>query len=288
MRDVWDPHLHRDRGAPKSIPDLVAMGAAADVLLIDNLSYCSPDMSDALCRMATGGSVGERRLYVNQEEAVTSIQIPIVLNGVPDFATRSDLLDRSLHIELQRLSSYRQESQLAAEWAKAHPLILGALLDLASVAIRERGQSAPGEFRMADFVSLAEAAGTSPQLRWKPGAFAALYRGDLEDGQWTVLEADQLAGVFMRIARGGFDGTAADLLAVVDGTLVTSTPDGQKRSRPAPKGWPRTAVALSNRLKALEEALIVVGVRVQRRRAHRGVRTIVLSYEGTDDGLPAV
>ena len=37
------------------------------VLAYDNLSGLAPAMSDALCRMATGGGLSVRELYTNSE-----------------------------------------------------------------------------------------------------------------------------------------------------------------------------------------------------------------------------
>ena len=68
------------------------------VINLDNLSYVSPELSDAMCRLSTGGGFATRTLYENDEETIFAAQRPQILNGIEDIGCRSDLLDRSLII----------------------------------------------------------------------------------------------------------------------------------------------------------------------------------------------
>ena len=60
-----------------------------------------PWLSDALCRLATGGGHSARTLYTDLEEISLAVKRPVILNGIEDVATRPDLAERALQIELE-------------------------------------------------------------------------------------------------------------------------------------------------------------------------------------------
>ena len=51
-------------------------------LAFDNVSVIQAWLSDALCRLATGGGFATRGLYTDDEETIIDAQRPVVLNGV--------------------------------------------------------------------------------------------------------------------------------------------------------------------------------------------------------------
>ncbi len=57
-------------------------------------------MSNALCRLSTGGGLGTRKLYTNNEQQVFNVVRPLVLNGITDLAHRTDLGDHAIILEL--------------------------------------------------------------------------------------------------------------------------------------------------------------------------------------------
>ena len=65
-------------------------------LAYDNLSHVPPWLSDALCRLSTGGGFATRELYTDSDEIIFDSQRPVLLTSIEDIATRSDLLDRCL------------------------------------------------------------------------------------------------------------------------------------------------------------------------------------------------
>jgi hypothetical protein len=54
-----------------------------------------PELSDALCTIATGGGQAGRQFYTNGEEHIIEAHNPVVLNGIGAVITRADLLDRT-------------------------------------------------------------------------------------------------------------------------------------------------------------------------------------------------
>src|SRR5256714_12145112 len=100
------------------------------VLAFDNLSGLSPWLSDALCRLASGGSFAVRQLYTDDEEVLFEAARPILLNGIEEVISRPDLGDRAIFLSLAPISEAlrRPENELWREFEIARPHILGALL----------------------------------------------------------------------------------------------------------------------------------------------------------------
>src|SRR2546423_10265625 len=104
------------------------------LLAFDNLSGLSPWLSDALCRLASGGSFAVRQLYTNDEEVLFKAARPVLLNGIEDVIGRPDLADRAIFLTLAPIgeAQRRPEAALWREFESARPRILGALPDAAA------------------------------------------------------------------------------------------------------------------------------------------------------------
>jgi hypothetical protein len=154
LRALVDPNQAPLRAEPRGVRDLMEAAANAWMLAFDNLSHLPPWLSDALCRLATGGGFGTRALFTNQEEALFDAQRPVLLTGIDEVVTRGDLLDRSLLVYLPEIpdKNRRPEDEFWQDFAVVRPRILGALLDAVSAALHRLPtvQASPLP-RMADF-----------------------------------------------------------------------------------------------------------------------------------------
>ncbi len=160
----------------------------------DNLSSVPDWLSDAFCRIATGGGFKTRRLYRDTEEISLQVCRPQILNGIEDLATRDDLRDRGILFELPVILGQRRkpEREFWAEFDEARPRILGALLDAASTALREQSHVDVEELpRMADFATWV--IGAEKGLSWQPGTFLDAYEQNRRDAIALVLEHSPLA-----------------------------------------------------------------------------------------------
>jgi hypothetical protein len=90
----------KTKSLPDNRRDLAVMAGNRHLLAFDNISYVSEEMSDALCRVATGAGMVLRSLYSNDEEQVFGGANPVVLNGIPELGDRSDFLGRCVKITL--------------------------------------------------------------------------------------------------------------------------------------------------------------------------------------------
>src|SRR5262249_3906249 len=84
QRQLVDPNENPLRSPPKEDRDLMAQAAGNRCVALDNLSSLPPWLSDALCRLATGGGHSARTLYTDLEEISLAVKRPVILNGIED------------------------------------------------------------------------------------------------------------------------------------------------------------------------------------------------------------
>lgn len=124
----------------------------------DNVGKISDRISDVLCRAITGEGIERRRLYTDADSLLLAYRRPIILNGISAPSRRADFLDRTLPVQCERLTEFRQQSDLEEQFARAAPQILGGLLDCLVTALRLLPEtSAPTQFRLADFAHFGRA-----------------------------------------------------------------------------------------------------------------------------------
>jgi hypothetical protein len=99
-RMIIDPNEAVLRPPPRDERDLVIAGSNGRVVALENLSHIAQWLSDALCRIATGSGFATRELYTDTDEAIFSVQLPIVLNGIVEVVIAGDLQDRSIVLTL--------------------------------------------------------------------------------------------------------------------------------------------------------------------------------------------
>ena len=100
IKDMVDPNTAPLRTAPKYEVDLIIAARGSQLPCFDNISYLDTDLSDALCRIATGGGLGKRTLYTDFDETIVWVERPFILNGINPIASRGDLVDRLFRISL--------------------------------------------------------------------------------------------------------------------------------------------------------------------------------------------
>ena len=131
LKALIDPNAAPVRALSREQRELMIAANNSYLLAFDNLSGLPHWLSDALCRLATGGSFAVRQLYTDDEEVLFEASRPILLNGIEDVISRPDLGDRAIFLTLAPIADgeRRPEAELWREFEVARPRILGALLD---------------------------------------------------------------------------------------------------------------------------------------------------------------
>ena len=111
LRSLVDPNTAPLRSMPRTERDLAITARNAWVLVFDNLSRLSDSTSDAICRLATGGGFSTRQLYTDGEEEIFDSKRPVILNGIVDVATRTDLIDRCLVLTLKSIPEKARKTE---------------------------------------------------------------------------------------------------------------------------------------------------------------------------------
>jgi hypothetical protein len=147
----------RTRDASELVQALAHRFAA----VLDNVSSLPTWLSDLLCCAITGDGFTKRQLFTDDDDIIYSYRRALLFNGINVAINKPDLLDRSLLIQLERLSddSRREEAELWRDFDARRPAILGAIFTTISTAIRQyENIKSPRLPRMADFARWAMAA----------------------------------------------------------------------------------------------------------------------------------
>lgn len=243
------------RRAPKDEENLIAAVAAGWITALDNLSYLTPDMSDAMCCIVTGAETVKRALYTDGDVSIARYRRPLLMTGIDVGVIRPDLAERLLPLRLERPKIRRTETELWMEYEEILPAVLGSLLDL-TVKVRATEAVTPTDLRMADFAHLSAALDASTGR----GSLAA-YRASLDDLTDDVIEGDLLAQTVLQHAAGLEPGEPQRMTSTEWQQCLTRVYVGED-CRPLPKGWPTTGKVLSDRLKRLQPTLAARGVNV--------------------------
>jgi hypothetical protein len=251
LRNLIDPNAGGVTGAPSDERDLIISATNAYVVSLDNLSGLPTQLSDSLCRLSTGGGLRCRKLYTNDEEMIFNTSRPVIVNGIDDLATRGDFASRAFSIELRPFKDGEivPDAELAAREEKVKPMILHALFNAVSVALREFSNVDTPQFRLAQPLKWCTAAERSDSLPWSEGEIVKAYEEQYTDLNRSYIENDTTASDIVNIMRGRdvWRGTISQLFLEAMETRGGGLP---------PKGAPANVREFSRALRRAEPALL--------------------------------
>ena len=242
-----DPNTVPVRRPPKDEESLRTAAYHHHLVAIDNVSRLPDWLSDDLSQLATGWGSSTRQKYTDLDEIGTYLRRPVILNGIEEFVTSPDLVDRTWVVELPALPDKRDEDDFWADFERARPRLLGGVLD-ALVAARAglAGVRLSTQTRMvgaARFVVAAEQA-----LGWPAGAFERELAEMSASSRASTLEASPLTDLLVELLkRGAWQGTAEELLRA----LRAAIPEERREVTLKRRDWPTTPRGLGGRLRRL-------------------------------------
>jgi hypothetical protein len=275
LKALIDPNAAPVRALSREERELMIAANNGHLLAFDNLSGLPHWLSDALCRLATGGSFAVRRLYTDVEEVLFEAARPILLNGIEDVISRPDLGDRAIVLTLASIADAdrRPEADLWRQFEIARPGILGALVDGVVHGLRANNRvDHEHPPRMADLALWAAACETA---FWPTGTFARAYAANRRAAIENLMEADPLATCVRTILgeRSSWTGSASDLLR-----LCAQQAHADASMSPP---WARNPRALAGRLRRAQTFLRTLDIEIIFGREGRsGTRVIRLSALG--------
>lgn len=261
VRDIIDPAIVPVVSIPKTIDDLAVYISKNYVPCFDNIDTISNQVSDLLCIAVTGGGHTKRKLYTDDEEQVMFFQRFIVLNGINVVATRPDLLDRCILLELERIppNERKEEKVLREEFEKDKPIILGAIFETLSKAMSIYDQVELNNLgRMADFTrwgyAIAEVLGIGGDK------FLEAYLNNQNNANIEVLESHPVGFAMYKFMEDKtvWSGSPTKLLSELE--IVA----GFEKIDTTNSNWAKTPNVLSKRLNEIKSNLLDVGIEFER------------------------
>lgn len=273
VKSITDPSSVPLRSPPREERDLCVAALNSHVLAYDNLSGCPAWLSDGICRLATGGGIAARQLFTDTTEVLLQIARPVILNGIDDLASRPDLAERSLLVELDPITHRRTEADLRRMYERSAGRIFGAVLESLRLAMRDAKSIDIGSKpRMADFATWAAAA--MPALGFTAHDFLVAYRSSIRSATLGAIEASPVATAVIELSErnpAGWQGT-------VGGLLLAIKPDHDRT-------FPATPEKLSNALRRLAPAFRHAGISVViGDRDSRGRLVTIQRLQNSPDG----
>ena len=273
MFDRWStPNSVGLRAEPRSQRDLAIAGHNNWLVALDNISRVQPWLSDALCRLTSGTGFATRELYANKDEALFAGARPVLINGIGEFASRGDLLDRAVIVELGPIdpTARRTEQELSDDFHAMWPRLIGGICQAVADGMGHLDDvQLAGLPRMADFVRFTVAAESSYAT---PGAFQRAYATTVERAHEIALESSPAAMALHDFASrltGHWEGNWTELLTAVrrHANTYEGTPN-----------WPRSGRGMSVIYSRHRHELNEFGVVIIDGPIRRGRRTIQLTH----------
>ena len=271
IRNLLDPSSVPARTLPRSERDLAISAEAARLLCYDNVSGIKDAMSDAFCRIATGGGFGTRTLYKDKSEELFNSTRPMLFNGISDLVVKHDFADRALVVTLPliKAENRRPMAEIKRDWQSFKPSALGALCDAIQEALRNHKHvHLDRSPRMADFAKWVVAA--EPTLPWEHRQFMAEYEKNRFELIEVAIESDPISLSVMemmnRIDKKEWTGSPTELLK----QLASYVPNNGASK----KGWPQAPNIFTNRLRRGQTLLRAKGIDVEHSKS--GSRRITL------------
>ncbi len=233
------------------------------VVCLDNLRTLPGWASDDLCRAVTGSGFSKRQLYSNDEDILYFFHRTFIVNRIGIPGTSPDLLDRSIIIELERLSEKERKPirDIFSEFHEKKGRLFGALLDALSAAMKIKDHVSLEELpRMADWcewgAAVAEALGVGQDK------FLQAYLENIKEQHRQILQSEPVGIAIAKFMenRHIWEGTPSELYREV-------VQIAENLSLRKEKEWPKAANAFSRRLDLLSHNLSKCGLQISMSRS---------------------
>jgi hypothetical protein len=234
------------------------------IVAIDNISHISSRESDLFCNVSTKAGLSKRELHSDDGEIILDLGNIMILTSIGNVVTKTDLLDRSINIDMPKLTSSERlsTSYLAREFTRCHGEMLGGLLNITVAALHHiETTDCPKYTRLTEFAHLGE--GIERYMFDTESIFEDRMAAGVEIANDIAIDASPVASTIKEWLGNRIDpweGTIADLLGVLK--------NHAKKSELAAT-LPKTANTLGSELKRMESALLQSGIVIEDYRESR-------------------
>jgi putative DNA primase/helicase len=277
-----------DPTAPETVRfdprDFLQKAMHAYIVMLDNQNTIPEWASDTLCRLVTGEADSKRRLYTDDEDFIIELRRAALLNGINVPTDRSDVLDRSLVVELERIpdGDRKTEEQIWELFAREHPRLLGALFDTLSKAIALKPSvKLSRRPRLADWGEYAAA--VYEVMGWGAEAFLKDWDEVVRVQNQATFDGSPVAQAIIKLMEEHEEcsDTSSNMHA-----LLKEIAESQGVDVARDKAWPKSARWLWRRIKEVLPLLVAAGIEAGRAEDRSGTK-ITLRKMPKDDATNA-
>ena len=278
IRSVLDPFTKG--GILAKIPDLDTMaihGKKRIFIGVDNLSHITADQSNLLAGVSTGTGDSKRKNYTDSEEVITDVQNLLILTSIGNVVNKSDLLSRSINIELARLTDEQRasESTLHADFDRYHAEMLGGLLNMTVAALNHRDTTKHPTFnRMTNFIHLG--VGVEKFLGYPDKTLLNRIKWGESEANTIAIESSPTASILVNFMEG------KDKWEGLTNKLLNTLKSHAKKSDQAGL-LPKSTIKLSAELRMVESALLEQGIEITSKRKNSGMYISLSQYKVKGD-----
>ena len=160
IHSLIDPsELESGTALVKDVAELARQANKLCLIHWDNIDgrEITPEVSNALCRLASGQAFMRRTLYQDDADSIFKGQRAIMLNGIGRLVEREDILDRSLILTTKRIPENKRktEATIFSKLREMKPYLLHEIFTALSKALTIYPTvHLENSHRMADFEAL--------------------------------------------------------------------------------------------------------------------------------------
>jgi hypothetical protein len=265
------------------------------VCYFDNVSKIPDWISDQLCRAVTGSGFSKRGLYTDDDDIIYNFKGCVGFNGINLGATKADLLDRGIILELERLPK-EKEKKLELIWPKFEklkPHLLGYIFDILAKVLQVKkngGVNLEAYPRMADFAEVGEI--ISRCMGNEDGAFLRAYYKNIDLQVEESIEANPVGNAIMKFiedskrehegwikGKDEWHGTSTELLALLEPIAEVLKINTNSRL------WPKAPNGLTRRLNEVKTNLREIGIRIEKDRSSTQKSLIISKIVSSNEDI---
>jgi hypothetical protein len=239
--------IHSDRS------EFIQQLAHNHIAYYDNVKNTPRWLSDEACKAVTGIGQSKRKLYTDDDEIVYEYKRCLGFNGINISLSEPDALDRSMMIELDRISKENRkvESDIMKEFMQLRPQLLGYILGILVKALQIKRTIRLSTLpRMADSALWGEAIARA--LGYGNLEFIQAYYENIGRQNIEAIEANPLG---LAIAKFFIDNQ--ELVGSPQEVLDTmETVAAENRININHKLWPKAANSVTKRLNQIRSNLL--------------------------------
>lgn len=279
IKILVDPSSIKILTFPKDTNEFIQQLSHNYIAYYDNISEIKDWISNLLCSAVTGNSFSKRQLFTDDDDFFYNFKRVVGLNGINLGATKADLLDRGLIIQLERIpkEKRRKVEEIWKEFEELKPRLLGYTFDVLVKVLQFKSNnpefSLPGGLnRMADWEEYAEI--ISRCIGEKDNEFQRVYQDNIGVQIDEAIAASPLSMAIVELMKDKINDETGEIIELKTEWQGKATQLSEELNNIAIevlniniqklKSWPKSPNYLSRRLNEIKTNLREKGIEIEK------------------------